>query len=155
MKTVKLKAVGNAIIQTQQRLLDAMLSKDVQVKMLCKGRGICATCHVYVTANPQMLTPVTEREKMSLSLLTGAQQNSRLACQARVVGEGIEVEMPRGLYVESLTDLEQLIGKRSNVPILHPINGRVLIQENKIITRTAIMQLQDVDFNISQLDVNR
>ena len=153
MKTVKLKNVGDATLQTQQRLLDAILSKNVAVKMLCKGRGLCATCHVYVTKNANLLTPISDREKLTLSILTGAGYNSRLACQARVLGEGVEFELPSGTYVESLTEIEQLIGKRTNAPILHPVDGRVLIQEGKIITRSAVMQLSDVDFNISETNL--
>ena len=152
MKTVKFRATQDTVsIKTEDRLLDVLLANNVGVKMLCRGRGLCATCHVYVTKNPQFLTPNTDRENLTLTLLTGAQPNSRLACQARVIGEGVEVELPKGLYVESFSELESLIGKRTNVPILHPVNGMVLIQENKIITRSAIMQLKDVDFNIADL----
>jgi len=152
MKTVKFRATQDTVsIKTEDRLLDVLLANNVGVKMLCRGRGLCATCHVYVTRNPQFLTPNTDRENLTLTLLTGAQPNSRLACQARVIGEGVEVELPKGLYVESFSELESLIGKRTNVPILHPVNGMVLIQENKIITRSAIMQLKDVDFNIADL----
>lgn len=141
-------------IHTQDRLLDALLMNEVEVMMLCGGRGLCATCHVYVTQNPHCLTPMTDREKKTLSLLTSAQPNSRLACQAHVVGEDIEVALPDGLYVESFSDLESLIGKRTKVPILHPVDGRTLIPAEKIITRSAIMELTDVDFNLAELDVS-
>lgn len=140
-----------AIIQTEERLLDALLARKVQVKMLCRGRGMCATCHVHVTKNPHCLTPMTDREKLTLSVLTGARPNSRLACQAHVLGDGVEVELPQGLYIESFSDIEKLIGKRTTVPILHPVSGKVLIQENKIITRSAISELRNVDVDIHQL----
>jgi ferredoxin len=142
-----------AIIQTQQRLLDALLAKSVPVKMLCGGRGLCATCHVYIDAGSDCLTPQTDREKLTLSMLTGAKSNSRLACQAKVLADGVVVSLPRGLYVESFSDIEKLIGKRTSSPILHPVTGRVLIQESKIITRSAIAELRDVDFDIKQLNV--
>lgn len=142
---------GSVQVQTELRLLDAMLAREVGVMMLCEGQGLCATCHVYVTRNPHCLTPVTEREKQTLGLLTGAQPNSRLACQAQVIGEDVEVQLPEGLYVESLTDLESLIGKRAERPILHPLDGRVLIQANKIITRSAIRELEGVDFNLDSV----
>ncbi len=141
-------------IHTQDRLLDALLMNEVEVMMLCGGRGLCATCHVYVTRNPHCLTPVTEREKKTLSLLTTAQPNSRLACQAHVVGEDIEVALPDGLYVESFSDIESLVGKRTKVPILHPVDGRTLIHANKIITRSAIMELKDVDFNPTDIELD-
>jgi len=97
MKSVTFSADNKqAIIQTQERLLDALLVRDIEVKMLCKGQGMCATCHVYVTKNPHSLTPMTDREKLTLSVLTGAQPNSRLACQAHALGDGVEVSLPNG-----------------------------------------------------------
>jgi len=140
-----------ALIHTQERLLDALLSKKVTVKMLCGGRGLCATCHVHVLAGNDALTPRSEREKLTLAVLTGAQQNSRLACQAKVIGEGVQVELPRGLYIESFGQLEALIGKRAIQPVLHPVNGRVLIQDGKIITRSIVNDLKLVDFNFSKV----
>ncbi|MGF1529127.1 MAG: 2Fe-2S iron-sulfur cluster-binding protein [Candidatus Competibacterales bacterium] len=156
MKAVTFDHDRSAVaVHTQDRLLDALLSKQLNVKMLCKGRGLCATCHVYVTANPQGLTPPTPREELTLSLLSGAAPNSRLACQAHVIGEGVEVELPRGLYVESFAELETLIGQRTREPILHPINGMILIQQGKIITRSAIMQLKGLDFSPHGVDTDR
>lgn len=153
MKEVKFRGHESVEIRTELRVLDALLAKQVDVMMLCGGQGICATCHVYVTKNPHALTPMTEREKNTLALLSGAQPNSRLACQAKVIDEGLEIELPAGLYVESFEDLESLVGKRAKAPILHPKDGRILIQENKIITRTLIMSLKDVDFDVSQVAV--
>jgi ferredoxin len=152
MKTVAFSnAVKPAQIETQQRLLDALLAREVQVKMLCRGRGLCATCHVYVEAGADSLTPITRQEKLTLSVLTGARSNSRLACQAKVLNEGVEISLPQGLYAESFSDIEKLIGKRSTAPILHPINGRVLIQAGKIITRSAISDLSTLDVDVSNV----
>ena len=152
MKTVQFNSSIEPIeIQTQSRVLDALLARQVKVKMLCGGRGLCATCHVYVTKNPDALTPQTAQEKLTLTVLTGAAANSRLACQARVLQEGVEVSLPEGLYVESLSELEKLVGQRADVPILHPITGEVLVQAGKIIMRSLIMKLQDVDFDIEQV----
>jgi ferredoxin len=152
MKTIHFKnEIAPAIINTQERLLDALLSKQVAVKMLCGGRGLCATCHVHVTAGAESLTPKGEREKLTLAVLTGAQGNSRLACQAKVIGDGVQVELPKGLYIESFGQLEALIGKRATQPVLHPITGRILIEDGKIITRTIVNDLKSVDFNFSQV----
>lgn len=142
-------------VQTSSRLLEALLAREVPVKMYCGGRGLCATCHVYVVAHPEALTPQTQREQLRLPLLTGARPNSRLACQCHVIGDGVKVELPAGLYVESLSDLESLVGKRTSVPILHPITGAVLAEAQKIILRTQIMQLKDVDFSIDNIETNQ
>ena len=114
MKTVRIKSTENAVsLKTESRLLDALLAEQVPVKMLCGGRGLCATCHVYVTEGEESLTPMSQREKLSLGILTGAQANSRLSCQACVIGEGVEVALPEGLYIESFAELESLIGQRT------------------------------------------
>ena len=97
--------------------------------------------------NSDALTPQTEREKLTLAVLTGAQPNSRLSCQAKIVDEGVQVELPDGLYVESFSELEALVGTRTPVPILHPVSGETLIQADKLVVRTLIMRLRDVDFS--------
>jgi ferredoxin len=153
VKSVNFKGAEPVDIKTNMPVLEALLAKQVDVMMLCGGRGLCATCHVYVTRNPHCLTPITEREKKTLALLSGAQSNSRLACQAHVIAEGVEIALPEGLYLESTSSLESLIGKRTQVPILHPIDGRILIEAGKIITRSSIMQLKDVDFDIKAVQI--
>ena len=135
-------------VSSEQTLLDVLLGNNVNVKKLCGGRGLCATCHVYVKSGADSLTEPTNREELTVSILTGAQENSRLACQCSVMGDGVEIELPDGLYVESFQDLESQVGKRTNVPILHPRTGQVLVEANKIIIRTQIMKLKDMDFTI-------
>lgn len=156
MKTVTFRNDGTQeSIKTDARLLDALLAHQLPVKMLCGGHGLCATCHVYVTAGETSLTPPGSREKLSLAVLTGAQANSRLSCQARICGEGIEVALPDGLYVESFAELESLIGQRTTVPILHPITGDILVEAGKIIIRTSIMQLKDVEFSVADVSLTQ
>lgn len=147
----KQTSVNAVTMMTESLLLDALLARDIPVKMFCGGKGLCATCHCYVIEHPENLTPLTKQEALTLAILTGAQFNSRLSCQAQLIGGDVEVELPKGLYIESFSELEALIGKRTNVPILHPISGDILIIEGKIITRTLIMQLSDVNFNISSV----
>lgn len=139
--------INPALVPTRAKLLDALLAQRVPVKMYCGGRGLCATCHVYVVEHSESLTPPTHNETLRLPLLTGARPNSRLACQAQVIGDGVKIELPDGLYAESLSDLESLIGKRSTVPILHPLTGAVLVEAHKIILRSQIMQIRDTDFS--------
>jgi ferredoxin len=155
MKEVSLQPINEKVeLATNTRVLDALLAEQCPVMMACGGQGICATCHVYVSRGMESLTPMEERESRTLSLITGAQENSRLSCQCKVIGEGVEITLPEGLYVESFEDIEKLIGKRTKTPILHPFDGRILIQKDKIITRTSIMELADVDFEISSLELD-
>ena len=146
MPQVKLKD-HKVDVSESESLLEILERENVNVKKICGGRGLCATCHIYVVNGKKGLSLPTDREKMTLSILTGAQENSRLACQCKVVGD-VELEFPDGLYVESFQDLESKIGKRTDVPILHPRTGQVLVEANKIIIRTQIMKLKDMDFSI-------
>jgi len=132
-------------------LIDALLEKRLDVKQLCSRRGLCATCHVYVTANPESLTPPTPRESLTLAVLTGARANSRLSCQARVIGDGVSVALPDGLYIDSFESLEKLIGQRTQVPILHPVTGDVLVAANKIIIRSIVKKLEHLNFDIAKV----
>ncbi len=138
-------------VSEKTRLLDALLSRKVGVQMLCGGRGLCATCHVYVLKNPDHLTPPTATESLTLSVLTGAKANSRLSCQAHVIGDDVELAFPEGLYVDSIESLEKLIGQRTQVPILHPVTGDLLVAANKIIIRTIVEELKNLDFEISKV----
>jgi ferredoxin len=153
MVGIKFEAEGlrTVHVQPESHLIDALLARNIEVKKLCDGRGLCATCHVYVTKNPQNLTPPTSRESLTLSVLTGARANSRLSCQARVIGEGVEVALPDGLYIDSFESLEKLIGQRTKVPILHPVTGEILVQANKIIIRSIVEKLEHLNFDIAKV----
>lgn len=152
MKTVSLSPINRRPeIHTNDRLLDALLTEQVDVLMACGGRGRCATCHVHVEAGMDCLTEVEDRELRTLNRLSARGKNSRLACQARVLREGVEVRLPEGMYFTGTRDLEGLIGQRAEHNILHPIDGRVLIPIGKIITRTFIMELVDVDADLDEI----
>jgi ferredoxin len=153
MVGIKFEAAGlNTVhVQPESHLIDALLARDIDVKMLCDGRGLCATCHVYVTKNPQNLSQPTSRETLTLSVLTGARANSRLSCQARVLGDGVEVSLPEGLYIDSFESLEKLIGQRTKVPILHPVTGEILVAANKIIIRSIVQKLENLNFDIDKV----
>lgn len=152
MKKVTLQPINQEVeIHTDTRVLDTLLAKECEVAMACGGQGICATCHVKVKSGEESLTPKTKREQRTLSLITGADERSRLSCQAKVIGEGVVIELPEGMYLESVKDLESLIGRRAEVPILHPRDGHVLIAKGKIITRSRIMQLEGEDLDLESV----
>jgi ferredoxin len=151
-KTVRLEPIAQeSSIQTNGNLLSVLLNKDLDVLKECGGRGMCATCHIYVQAGAESLTPINRREQRTLEVITSCKPNSRLACQARVMGEGVVVELPPGMYVNSLQDIEALIGRRAESKLLHPITGAVLVEEGKLITRSMLKQLEDTDtFRVSE-----
>ena len=138
-------------VPTRSDLLQALLAKDLKVLMACGGKGICATCHVHIKSGKDNLTPPTAREERSLGRITGAGRGSRLACQARVLGEGVVVELPEGMYIERAEDLMSLLGTRAAANILHPINGSVLIAKNKIITKSRLEELKSLNVEVENL----
>jgi ferredoxin len=143
-KLIKLDPINVEVaIQTNDNLLAGLLSKDLQVMKECGGRGMCVTCHVYITQGMESLSPLNRREQRTLEVITTCTKFSRLACQARVLGDGVVVELPSGMYISAIDNIEDLIGRRAEDNILHPITGSVLVEAGKLITRSMISQLQD------------
>lgn len=149
-KTIKLDPINIEVaIQTNDNLLSGLLKKDLSVMKECGGRGMCATCHVYITQGMESLSPVNRRELRTLEVITSCNKFSRLACQARVLGEGVVVEVPSGMYISEIENIEDLIGRRAEDNILHPITGAILVEAGKLITRSMITQLQDTQVQAS------
>jgi hypothetical protein len=46
------------------------------------------------------------------------------------------------MYISQDDDIEDLIGRRAQSNLLHPLSGQVLVEEGKLITRSVIAQLQ-------------
>jgi ferredoxin len=152
-KIVRLEPIAQeSVVQTNNNLLSALLENDLSVLKECGGRGMCATCHVYIKEGMEGLSPINRREQRTLEVITTCKTNSRLACQARVIGQGVVVELPAGMYVGAMNDLdiESLIGRRAEQNILHPLNGKVLVEAGKLVTRSMITQLQDTQAKSSQ-----
>ena len=143
MKTVRLEPIAQQTsVETNGNLLSVLLNKDLDVLRECGGRGMCATCHIYVSSGMDALSPVNRREQRTLEVITTCKTNSRLACQARVMGNGVVVELPPGMYVNSLQDIEVLIGRRAEQNLLHPLTGQILVEAGKLITRSMMKQLE-------------
>lgn len=151
-KTVRLEPIAQETsVETNGNLLSVLINKDLDVLRECGGRGMCATCHVYVTQGMNQLSPINRREQRTLEVITTCRPNSRLACQARVQGNGVIVELPAGMYINSLQDIEVLIGRRAEQNLLHPITGQVLVEEGKLITRSMMKQLETTPtFKVSE-----
>lgn len=150
-KSVKLYPIGrDTQIATNANLLSMLVENDVEIAQECGGRGMCATCHVYVTSGQNSVSPMSRREQRTLEVITTCNAHSRLACQARVIGEGVVVELPAGMYISSDDDIEDLIGRRAQADLLHPISGQVLVEEGKLITRSMISQLQTTQSQVRE-----
>lgn len=143
-KLIRLEPIAQETsVETNGNLLSVLINKDLDVLRECGGRGMCATCHVYVTKGMTELTPINRREQHTLEVITSCKTNSRLACQARVIGDGVVVELPPGMYINSLQDVEALIGRRAEQNLLHPITGQILVESGKLITRSILKQLDN------------
>jgi ferredoxin len=150
-KIVKLEPLNQeVIVNTNENLLSLLLEKDLNVLQECGARGMCSTCHVYIKEGEASLTPLNKREKRTLEVITTCRTNSRLACQARVIGEGVVIEIPSGMYLSAIDDIESLIGRRADENILHPISGSVLVEAGKLITRSMITQLKETQGKVEQ-----
>jgi ferredoxin len=152
VKIVRLEPIAQATeIETNGNLLSVLLNKDLDVLKECGGRGMCATCHIYVKEGMEALSPINRREQRTLEVITTCKPNSRLACQARVLQNGVTVELPPGMYINSIKDIEALIGRRAEQDLLHPLTGQVLVEVGKLITRSMMKQIEDTtSFNVGQ-----
>ncbi|MGY2794025.1 ferredoxin [Thermostichus sp. MS-CIW-36] len=151
VKRVRLDPIAQVSeIATNSNLLSVLLQEELNVLKECGGRGLCATCHVYVKEGMESLSPVSKREQRTLEVITTCKPNSRLACQARVLGEGVVVELPAGMYINAFQDIEALIGRRAEQPLLHPVTGAILVQEGKLITRSVLESVKGLDLDIQE-----
>lgn len=153
MKSIRIDPLGKEVdVRTSTTLVAALLAEGKgRVQTVCGGKGICATCHVKVTAGWEKLSPVRDREKRTLKMLSGVTASSRLACQAHVLGSGVTVELPGGIYLESLADLESLVGRRAEQPLFHPVDGRILVPQGKIITRSVVTAMKSFEVDILEI----
>ncbi|MGL6074579.1 MAG: 2Fe-2S iron-sulfur cluster-binding protein [Fimbriiglobus sp.] len=141
-----------AEVTSGANLLQVMLAHEIKIRSVCRGRGICATCSIKVRTGMSALSPATPQEKKTLSLIVGADENTRLACQCRVLGEGVTIELPQGLYVEKLEELLELIGEEAVSDYLHPITGAVMIPRTKIITRSQLQNFKNLQEEVNKVN---
>ncbi|MBD2326795.1 2Fe-2S iron-sulfur cluster-binding protein [Alkalinema sp. FACHB-956] len=155
-KVVRLEPISQETsVETNGNLLSVLISKDLDVLRECGGRGMCATCHIYVKDGMDKLSGMNRREQRTLEVITSCQPNSRLACQARVLDNGVVVELPPGMYINSIKDIEDLIGRRAEQDLLHPLTGKVLVEAGKLITRSTLKAIEDNNsFNMGDYFAN-
>lgn len=152
MKRVALMPIQDSmLVRTGAPLLSALLAKGMNILMSCGGNGLCATCHIHVREGMDQLSPKEAREQRTLLLLANADASSRLACQTKVLGDGVVLELPQGMYIEKMEDLLGLLGTRAPENILHPVDGRILIPKGKIITRTLLERSRSLADEVKKL----
>ncbi len=72
--------------QIGDTLLDAALEHGLKIQHECGGNCACTTCQVRVECGSDHLSKMEEVEQDRLSTAEGWASNSRLACQAILLG---------------------------------------------------------------------
>lgn len=78
-----------------QSILDSALCHDIDIEHACEKSCACSTCHVIVREGYNSLAEASDDEEDMLDKAWGLEAHSRLACQAKVNGTDLIVEMPR------------------------------------------------------------
>jgi len=74
-------------------VLDAALDNNIQIDHNCGGNCACSTCHVYIETGLDSLGEKSEDEEDMLDEAENLQDNSRLACQCKIV-QDLVVRIP-------------------------------------------------------------
>jgi ferredoxin len=130
-------------VERNSTVLAAFKAHDILVDQICGGQGMCASCHFFVMDGSDSLTAPTQQEHMTLQFTKIDRPGARLACQTRVVGSGVIIEMPQGTFVKSVQDLEQGIGKRAEKTLIHPMTGEILVEKGKLVMRSALEKMKE------------
>jgi 2Fe-2S ferredoxin len=76
-------------------ICDNLLGHDIDIEHACEKVCACTTCHVIVRAGYDSLAGPEENEEDMLDRAWGLEPQSRLACQARVGGVDLVIEIPK------------------------------------------------------------
>lgn len=74
-------------------LLDAALDNNIQIDHNCGGNCACSTCHVIIDEGYDTLSKPSEDEEDMLDEAENLTDNSRLACQCKVI-QDLVVRIP-------------------------------------------------------------
>lgn len=81
-------------------ILELSIQNDIPHAHVCSARGRCGTCRVHVESGAQSLSPLNDIEKGTLAHVH-AREGDRLACQARVLGDGVAVTRLLPAYADA------------------------------------------------------
>ena len=92
LKPVRIAYDGGLSAQGRRGLsiLELSLLNDVPHAHVCSARGRCGTCRVHVDSGAHSLSPLNDIERETLARVH-AGEDIRLACQARVLEDGVSV----------------------------------------------------------------
>lgn len=78
-----------------ENLIRGMIANGVKLEHACEMSCACATCHVIVKKGFDSLEEPSDREYDCLDRAWGTGALSRLACQVKVAGEDLTIEIPK------------------------------------------------------------
>jgi ferredoxin len=138
-------SIDNKQIEAEQNvtLLSVFKTNDILIDQICGGQGMCASCHFFVIDGSDSLTKPTQQEEMTLQFTKIDRPGARLACQTKIIGDGVIIEMPQGTFVKSVQDLEQGIGKKAEQTLIHPMTGEILVEKGKLVMRSALEKMKE------------
>ena len=98
-KIVRLEPIAQQTsVETNGSLLSILINKDLDVLKECGGRGMCATCHVYVDAAwRDKLAPILATEAEMLECTSSERRpESRISCQIKLSAalDGLVLRLP-------------------------------------------------------------
>ncbi len=152
MTTITLSIDGKQVSANQNStLLSVFKENNIEVNQICGGQGMCATCHFFVVAGTEELSAHSLQEEITFQYTKIDRPGARLACQTRILGDGVVIELPQGSFVESEQDLEQEIGKKAKVTLIHPMTGEVLVEAGKLVLRSALEKMKESSSKFADL----
>ncbi len=79
----------------EESILDVALNNHITLDHACGGNCACTTCHVWIKAGAENLSPMEDDEADRLDMAADLQLNSRLGCQVQITKPGkVVVEIP-------------------------------------------------------------
>jgi 2Fe-2S ferredoxin len=95
MPTIRFENLGESFeVDAGTSVLECALDNNLPLDHDCGGNCACTTCHIFVKAGMENLSPMSEDEKSLLEANDKLDANSRLGCQSRIRQGSISVEIP-------------------------------------------------------------
>jgi ferredoxin, 2Fe-2S len=88
MSSVTIMPSGKTIdAEPGKTLLEVILAAGESLKHECDGNAECGSCHLFVQTGRKSVSRIQPVENQKLDTMVGIGSKSRLACQARIIGE--------------------------------------------------------------------
>lgn len=95
MSTVTILPSGKKVdAEVGKSLLEVILAAGEKLQHECDGNAECGSCHLFVQTGRKSVSRIQSIENQKLDTMVGVGSKSRLACQARIIGdEDVTIEL--------------------------------------------------------------